>query len=124
MYGIYINCKNTPFIDLIIKGLKPYETRTRNVLASLVGKRVALIETGKGCPTIRAMATIESARTVSYGDVVARTAACIIGTPYDVVPGKSKVFYKLANVTPVTPYKLPDNRINHGRSYTEWKDWN
>ena len=120
MYGVYINCSQYLFIDWIITGAKRYETRTRDVLKSLIGQRVALIETGRGEPTIRATVVIKAARTVPRAFRDLRTAACIINTPYDIKPGQSKVFYELTDAQPVEAYKLPADHINHGRSYTEF----
>lgn len=121
MYAVFINCRCSPFIDWIISGQKPYETRSRNVLAPLIGKTVYLAETGKGsAPVVRAVATIASAASVPFDDVGMRDAAMITGTAYDIRPGCTKVFYRLADVRPVSPFPLPSGRINHGRSYTEF----
>lgn len=119
MYA-YINCSKHPFIGLIVGRLKTWETRNRDTLHALIGKRVGLIETGNGCPTVRATATVKSSTVVSYDDVAMRAAAHILGTPYDIKPGQTKVFYKLTNVRAVKPRQIPANRINHGRSYTEF----
>lgn len=122
MYGVYINCKKYPFIDWILDGRKFYETRNTNTLGRLVGKRVALVQTGLKEPVVRAMATIKFAKAVSYKEELARRLACIYGTEYDVRPNDYKFFYKLSDITPVIPYKVPENRVNHGRAYTEWED--
>ena len=122
MYGIYINCKARPFVDYILVGAKPDETRSRNVFARIVGERVAIIETGKGCAAIRGYATIESCRTVFYDDVDARKSAKIFGTPYDIKPGAKKIFYRLSDVVQCKPYPVPCEKVNHGRSYTEFFD--
>ena len=122
MQGIYINCRKYPFIDWIISGRKSYETRNTNTLGRLVGKRVALIRTGFGDPVVCAMATIRSARKVKYNEKYMRHFACIYGTEYDIRPDDYKFFYTLKNITPVIPYKVPENRVNHGRSYTEWEE--
>ena len=55
---VFINCKKVPYVDLIIKGKKKYETRNRNTLRSLVGRRVLIAETGRGYPKIRCSAII------------------------------------------------------------------
>lgn len=121
VYAVYINCRLIPFLDLILSGMKAYETRSRDMLRSLVGQRVYLIETGTGpVPMVRASAVIASSRVVSFSDVAARQAACIAGTPYDIRPDGTKVFYRLEDVQPVAPFPVPACRINHGRSYTEF----
>ena len=55
--GIFINCKDEPFVDLIMENRKRVETRTKDVFKGLFGdvgqEFVALIETGKGTPTIK-----------------------------------------------------------------------
>lgn len=119
-FGMYVNCSKTPFVDLMAARLKPWETRPRNTLGPLVGKRVDIIETGKGKPTIKATATVRSSTIVSYDDVTMRKAACIYGTDYDIKPGQTKVFYELVNVRKVKPRRVPTDHINHGRAYTEF----
>lgn len=120
MYGIYISCKAIPFIDYILTGAKEYETRSCNVLGRLLGKRVALIETGHGRAIIRGYATIDHYTTLYHDSLDARKSAWIFGTPYDIPNGGKKVFYHLKDVTRCEPYELPAERINHGRSYTEF----
>ena len=121
MFGIYINCKAEPFISDILSRRKPEETRPYDTLHAVTGKRVALIETGTGpVGIIRGYATITGSRVVSYDDISARKSACIYGTLYDIKPGETKVFYKLNRVRPCKPYPLPENHVNHGRSFTEF----
>lgn len=123
MSGIYINCRVYPFIAWILSGVKLYETRTRNTLRALIGQRVALIETGTGhAPTVRGYATIASAERIEHSDTEARKAARILGTSYDIRPGGAKVFYKLEDVQPCTPYPVPADRVNHGRSWTTYTE--
>ena len=120
MYGIYINCKDIPFIDYILIGAKLYETSSRNVLGRLLGERVALIETGNGRAIIRGYATIDFYKIIYHDDADARKSAMIFGNHYDIPDGGKKVFYHLKDVTSCKPYTLPDERINHGRSFTEF----
>ena len=120
MTGIYINCRALPFVALILAGLKPWETRTRNMLGALCGQRVALIETGRGPAMVRGYATITRAERISYNDTSARRAAQILGTSYDIQPEGAKWFYRLENVEKCQPYPVPANRINHGRAWTEF----
>lgn len=120
MYGVYINCKKTLFIDYILIGAKSWETRSRNVLGRLLGERIALIETGKGRPMVWGYTTIDYYKILYHDSVDARKSAMIYGTDYDIPVGGKKVFYHLTNVVSCKPYLLPDERINHGRSYTEF----
>lgn len=48
MKAFNINDKYFPFTECILDGLKDIETRQKNTLKSLVGKRVGIIRTGKG----------------------------------------------------------------------------
>ena len=57
---VFINEEKIPYVDMIINGKKKYETRTRNTLHSLVGRRVLIAETGKGTPNIRCSAIIDA----------------------------------------------------------------
>lgn len=121
MNGIYINCRLYPFIAWILSGAKLYETRTRNTLRALVGQRVALIETGTGhTPTVKGYATITGAERVEYSNTQARKAARILETSYDIRPDRAKIFYRLADVQPCTPYPVPSDRVNHGRAWTTY----
>lgn len=120
-YGIYINCKDIPFVDLILLGMKPYETRTRNTLKKLIGHTVYIIETGtSSVPVVKGIATIKRVFKMDYNSEAFRYSACIEDTPYDIKPNGTKFFYHLTNVKKIEPFKVPDNRINHGRSYTEF----
>jgi hypothetical protein len=56
--GININDKRAGWTDLILSGKKTIETRDTNSLKPYVGKRVALIQTGKGKAKIVGVATI------------------------------------------------------------------
>jgi len=119
MRGIYINCKERDFIDMILKGNKAHETRARNTLKNVIGERVAIIETGtRKKPYVRGYATITKAVKVEYGNIAARKAAGIYKTSYDIKKGGYKWFYTLENVAIIRPYELPKERVNHGRSYT------
>lgn len=121
-YGVYINTKSAPFVRQILDLEKSFETRTRNMLKDLVGERVYIIETGHGTPMVAGRATIASVEPVPYENEKMRESAKIIGTPYDIKPGSLKWFYKLENVEKLSPVPVPDNRVNHGRSYTAWNE--
>ena len=48
MIGIHINDNEIPYTQLILDGVKRFETRFRPTLRPFVGQRVAIIRTGKG----------------------------------------------------------------------------
>lgn len=58
MKAIYINCARVEFVEDILNLLKTIETRNRDMLKSLVGQRVGIIETGKGKAKLKGYATI------------------------------------------------------------------
>lgn len=120
MYGIYINCSHAQFIDWILSSAKPYETRKRNTLRNLIGKRIALIETGKGPAMIRGFATISGVERISFDNIDARKSARIFRTAYDIQPDGAKWFFKLSDVQKVDPFPAPADRVNHGRAWTEF----
>lgn len=48
MIGINVNSKHHAFADMIVRGVKTIETRECTSLHPYIGKRVAIVETGKG----------------------------------------------------------------------------
>jgi len=54
MYGIFVNEDGrVPYAQAIVQGYKPIETRSKDMLRDLVGKRVAVIRTRRGkAPTV------------------------------------------------------------------------
>lgn len=58
MVGININDKYQPFTDLIFAGIKTIETRKTPSLNAYVGKRVGIIQTGKGKAMLVGFVTI------------------------------------------------------------------
>lgn len=123
MIFIYINCSLFPFINWIIAGKKLYETRNRNTLQKLIGKKVYLVETGKHKkPLVRCSCLIVEGFTIdNKGDYETFRKAAKIkrGSVYDFIPGKRKTFYKLEKVQSVPAFPLPDNIIRHGRTWAE-----
>jgi len=120
VFGVYINCARFPFVSWILQGKKTYETRTKDMLSSLIGKQIFLVETGKGPPVARGTAVLSSVKNVTFSDVKKRKAAMIDNTDYDIIPGGKKYFYKLVKVRKIEPFLLPDSRLNHGRAFTEF----
>lgn len=108
---------------LIIDGSKTIETRpgSRNVLKKLIGERVAIIDTSIKPAQVIGYVTI-------YGSLFCpsrffgefRTETLIpAGSKYD-DKGGGKYMYYLANAEKCSPYPVPTNKVNHGRSYCEF----
>lgn len=57
--GFNINDKEQAFTEQILTGVKTEETRKSHSLDSIIGKRVAIIRTGRGKATIVGTCTIE-----------------------------------------------------------------
>ena len=123
MIFVFVNCSLFHFINWIISGLKKYETRNRNTLKQLIGKKVYLVETGKHKkPLVRCSCLIAEGFTVGniYEYEQFRPETMVkAGTVYDFIPGKKKTFYKLEKVQSVPAFPLPDNIIRHGRTWAE-----
>lgn len=122
---VFINCKEIPFIDRIIAGQKSWETRNRNTLGQLVGKRVFLAETGRGKPVIRCEAEICKPVWINNPDDWddLRDATCIpVGSKYDwKTDTKSKVIYFVRKVKKVRRFTPPEG-TRHGRVWMEYEE--
>ena len=123
---VFINCSSAPFMDDIITGRKVYETRSRDMLRGLVGRRVYLAETGKGKPVIRCSAKITRALRVILPDAWEqfRSATCVpVGTAYDWKPDTyCKWLYELDHVQPVPSPFTPPEGVRHGRVWMEYNE--
>ena len=124
--AIFINCKEFPFVDLILRLEKLCETRTRNTLGRFLGERVLLVETGHGKPMVKGSAVIESIHECFTREAweTCRASACIeAGCSYDWQPDtKKKVLYYLTDVKPCDPFPLPDSCRRHGRVWAEYEE--
>ena len=124
---VFINSSETPFVDLILKGLKRYETRTRDTLThNLFGRRVLIAETGHGRPLIRCSAVIATREPSLSRDLWEKwyrvPAQISKGSRYDWQPGTRKKYaYKLTDVRPVKPFLLPQDARRHGRIWAEYE---
>lgn len=120
---VFINCNEFKFVSQILEHKKIYETRNRNTLKSLVGKRVLIAETGKGKPVVKCYAVISFVmviRTRSWFDTLRTDTRIAIGSKYDWKPGTVvKYFYKLDDVQPV-PEFIPPEGFRHGRTWMEY----
>lgn len=123
MIILYINCKLFPFVSWIIARLKLYETRNRNTLKALIGKRVYIAETGRHKkPIIRCVATIESMTivdTLTEYNKLRKYTKVEKGSIYDFIPGKKKYLYRLTDVQEISAFPVPENIIRHGRTWSE-----
>lgn len=126
MFGIFVNENGCiHYAQLIVKGYKPIETRNRNMLKSLVGERVAIIRTRRGkSPMVVGYATITAAVFHTKEEMEALRGLTLIpeGSEYD-CKGRGKWCYYLDNPEVCEAYPLPQDRINHGRSYCEFTKW-
>lgn len=105
----------------IVKGIKPIETRSRNMLKSCIGERVAVIRTRSGkAPMIVGYVTITSALQLGKGWLDANRDKTLIpeGSKYD-CKGASKWCYFLTDAEECDPYPLPSSAVRHGRSWCE-----
>lgn len=122
---VFINGKDISYVDLIIQGKKRYETRSRNMLGALVGRRVLIAETGKGKPRIRCSAVIEDASKIDflYNWELIRGVTCVPeGSAHDwdyQHPGKW--IYELADVREVFDMPWKEGK-RHGITWMEYED--
>lgn len=121
---VYINCKEQPFLDRILSGVKKYETRNRNTLGRHLGERVLLAETGHGKPIIRASAVIGSVHSVMTAERYERYRHHLGIDPLSRYDWKDdtqvKWLYQLSDVRPVEPFLMPDDCRRHGRVWAEY----
>ena len=120
---IFINCKDEPFVDDILGGLKQYETRNRNTLKRFLGTRVLLAESGHGRPIVKGSATIADIVEVftreAWEDYLQFTWVPV-GSKYDWQPDtKKKVLYRLTDVQSYIPF-IPAKDRRHGRVWMEY----
>ncbi len=127
MFGIFVNSDGCiPYADAIVSGAKTIETRSRDMLSSLVGKRVAVVRTKRGKnPTIVGYVRIKSKLFVNASafEVFREYALIPVGSKYD-VHGKGKWLYMLEEAEECVPYSLPKSAVRHGRSWAEFEFFN
>ena len=122
-YVLFINCRSVPFVQKIMNREKIYETRTRDTLRSLVGKRVYLCETGKGISMVRCSAIILNAFPVrSFHEwEMFRSYTCVpADSEYEWKPDtKVKWLYELAGIRSCVPFHPAEGK-RHGRVYMDF----
>ncbi len=123
MIGVFVNSKHVPYARKIVEGSKLFESRTKNTLKKLVGKRVGIIETGNGYPMIVGEVTIGNPRFVTkrMWDGLYRALSCVpYGSEYD-ASDEGKWCYEMKEPIPYDePIFLPKNAIRHGRAWCEF----
>lgn len=123
MKAIFVNENGgIRYAEAIVKGLKPIETRSRNMLRALVGERVAVVRTRRGkAPVVIGYVTIYRADFCPADTFGAYRDLTLIpeGSAYD-CKGRGKWFYFLSNANPCDPFPLPENAVRHGRSWCEF----
>ena len=125
MKGIFVHQlsrNGVKYADAIVDGLKPIETRTRNMLGGLEGERVAIVRTMSGSvPTVIGYADLVRYEFCPYClfEMYRNETLIPPGSRYD-VSGRGKWFYHMANPERCEPYPLPSSAIRHGRSWCEF----
>lgn len=126
---LFINCSGEPFVDWIIGGLKQFETRTRNTLKTLLswalGERILIAETGHGRPLVRCSAVIDQVVAVydrETWEEYLQFTWIPVDSKYDWKPDtKVKWLYRLTDIRPVEPFRLPSSCVRHGRVWAEYE---
>lgn len=120
--AVFINCRTAPFIDDMIGRHKLFETRSRNSLRSVIGKRCLLAETGTGKTLCRASAVIGKPLVVRTREEWNRLRPlhCVPeGSQYDWQPDtKAKYLYPVTGLVAFMPFKLPEGK-RHGMVWIE-----
>ena len=114
--AIYVHdTKATPYAEAIVKGLKPIETRTRNVLERFVKSRVLVIRTRSGHKAeVIGSVVIDKVRFHTAQEMDALRDKTLIppGSKYDCQDGKGKWCYYLTDPVefdkpiPLSDYKV------------------
>ena len=118
-----INSSSAPFMTDIGDLLKRLETRSRNMLRSLVGQRVILAETRQGGYLAMYTAVIRSARPVRSAaewEGLRPLHRVPVGSQYDWQPGdRVRWVYELTGLRRLRPFLVPEGR-RHGRTWMEY----
>lgn len=128
MYGMFVNENGgVRYAWAIASGIKTVETRSRNMLSALVGKRVAVVRTHRNSgPVIVGYVNVDRCEWVDRNALHKREwqerTLIPTGSEYDCT-GKGKYCYFLSNAERLEPpISLPANAIRHGRSWCEWEE--
>lgn len=127
MYGIFVNERGAGrYATWLVDGFKTIETRSRDMLGKLVGKRVAIVKTHTGTipfcgPVVVGYVTITRKWFCPAADFQQYFQQHLVppGTAYDAA-GRGKWFYFCADAERCEPYPLPKDAVRHGRSWCEF----
>jgi predicted transcriptional regulator len=130
MKGVFINDDSRvrygwghlTYVEAIMAGIKTIETRSKNMLRSLVGERVAVVSTGRGRkPMVVGTVYISDAEFIEADiwDMYREDTLIPYGSKYD-NKGKGKWGYILEDAQECEAFPLPANAIRHGRSWCEF----
>lgn len=123
MYGIFVNADGSvDYADAIVSRKKKVETRKRNMLKPLYGKRVAIVKTKRNTkPTVVGYATITCMfhYPKEYLDNIRDHTLIPEGSRYD-SDENGKWCYWMSWAEKCKPFLLPADAVRHGRSWCEF----
>ena len=120
--AIYVHdTKETPYAMQIVRGEKPVETRTRNVLKRFVGERVLVIRTRSGHPAdVVGEATIMNSRFYTAAELDAMRNLTMIpkGSKYDCTGGGKWCYWladavRYAEPVPLSKYEIVSRTMSY-----------
>lgn len=123
MLGMFVNNNGcVPYADAIAQRYKTIETRNKNMLAALVGQRVAIVKTGRGGPVVIGYVTITGSEFCPADCFDKYFADHLVQPGSKYAPrGRGKWFYYCAGAEKCDPFPLPENAVRHGRSWCEFE---
>ena len=121
IYGIFVNEDEFPYAQAIVLGRKTIETRSRNMLKKLVGKRVAIVRTKRGeKPMVIGSVVIEEPWYEEHPEQFRERTCIPVGSKYD---EGGRWMYPVHDPIVLDPdewFPLYRFVIRHGRSWCEW----
>ena len=125
MYGIFVNDNGcVHYAILLSRGVKTIETRNRDMLSALVGKRVAIVRTHREkSPHIVGYVTITRKEFCAAEDFGKYENQHLVMPQSKYAPqnGRGKWFYFCEDAEACEAYPMPKNAVRHGRSWCEWE---
>ena len=120
MKAMFVNEDFVPYAQAIAQARKPYETRSRDMLAPLVGERVAVVSTKRGrAPMVVGFCDVTEKARKNWVWLEEHRGETLIpeGSTYDT---PIRWVYTLTNAHACTPFPLPKDTVRHGRSWCEF----